>query len=109
MTDLNPLTILDQILGDWASPKVRRLVHSLIALIVALVAIYLAVDGDWVAFVIALGGTLYAVANKANTPATELTPAGVDDPHGADLDESVSYEEAGGNDFPSDPEVTDAI
>jgi hypothetical protein len=65
----NPLEIIDQILSDWASPKVRRLVHGLIALAAVVTAIVLAADGDWVVAVIALIAAVYPAANKANTGA----------------------------------------
>lgn len=71
MTNLNPFTIVDSILADYASPRVRRLIHSLILLVVALVTIYLAADKEWKEFIISLGVTLYAAANKANTQPTD--------------------------------------
>lgn len=104
--NFNPLETLDNILADYASEKTRRLIHSLIALAGVLVTIWLAADGDWTAFALALGGTLYAAANKANTPAVELTPPGVDDPHGSD-DDGLTYEESGGGEIPDEAVLED--
>ena len=67
-TKLNPLTLLDSLLADWVSPKVRNSIHTLILLVSACVALWLAVSGDWIEFVIALGGMGYAAQNRANTP-----------------------------------------
>lgn len=67
MPNLNPLVLLDILLADWVSPKVRRGLHNLILLIAAVVAIWLAADGDWWQFLIALFGSLYAASNRANT------------------------------------------
>lgn len=64
---MNPITILDGILADYASARVRRLIHSLILLTVAVVTIWLAADKDWQEALIALAVTVYAAANKANT------------------------------------------
>lgn len=69
MTNLNPFNLLDSILEDYASPRLRRLIHTLILLVVAVVAIWLAAEGDWKKFLVALGATFYAAANKANTHA----------------------------------------
>lgn len=68
---MNPFTLLDNILSEYASPKVRRLVHLAILLVTAVVTIYFAAGGDWTQFAIALAAALYAGANKANTPAPE--------------------------------------
>jgi hypothetical protein len=96
MSSLNPITILDQILADYTSPKVRRLIHSLVLLVAALVTVYLAAGKDWKQAAIALAASLYAAANKANTPATTLDPAG----HDSEPNDDLSYEDAGGADFP---------
>ncbi len=63
----NPLEILDRILQDWASPRVRRLVHGLLSLAAVVGAIILAADGDWVIAALALIAAVYPAANKANT------------------------------------------
>lgn len=67
MNSINPITILDSILEDYASPRARRLIHSLILLAAAIISIYLAVDGDWKEFALTVGATVYAAANRANT------------------------------------------
>lgn len=97
---MNPITVLnnllDTLLGDWASPRVRRLVHALIAAVLVVVSAVLAADGDWQAALISLAVTVYAAMNKANTPATALDEAGED----SEVDDGLTYEEAGGQDFP---------
>jgi hypothetical protein len=78
MSSLNPFAVLDSILADYASPKVRRLFHTLILLVVAVVAMWMAAEGDWKKFVVALGVAFYAAANKANTqPTDEFNDANV--------------------------------
>jgi hypothetical protein len=71
MSNLNPFAVLDDILADYASPRVRRLVHSLLFLIAAVVAIWMAAQGDWKKFFIALGAALYADTNRVNTTPTD--------------------------------------
>jgi len=99
--NLNPFTMLDSLLEDYASPKVRRLIHTVILIGIAIVAIFLGADRDWQQFVIALGVALYAAMNKANTPATTLDSAGANTVSDG-TDEDESYEDAGGRDFPVD-------
>jgi len=70
---MNPMTYLDAILSDYATPKVRRLVHSILLLTAVLVTIVLSVDGDWKKALIAFAATIYAGANHANTPAPDDT------------------------------------
>lgn len=65
---MNPLTIIDGILADWASPRVRRLVHALILLAGLVGSAWLAADGDWKAAAAALIAGLYGGANHANVP-----------------------------------------
>lgn len=98
---MNPITILDQLLADYASPRVRRLIHSLVLLGVALYTVFEAAGRDWKQAGIALAVALYAAANKANTPATALDPAG----HDTQPEDDQSYEEAGGLSFPVDEEL----
>ncbi len=98
MNMTNPLEIIDGILSDWASPKVRRLIHALIALGLLVGSAVLAADGDWAVAALALFGTLYAAVNKANTPATPLGDAGE-----IEVDDDLTYEESGGLPFPEDP------
>lgn len=65
---MNPFTIIDDILADYASDRTRLLIHRLILLVMIAVTIWQASDGDWK---VALGtalAALYAGANGANTP-----------------------------------------
>lgn len=78
--NLNPLALLDSLLEDWASPRVRRLVHALLALALLVVTTVLAAGGDWKVALGTLAVTIYAAMNKANTPAaTVYLPEMVDD------------------------------
>lgn len=79
----NPLHLLDAVLAEWASPKVRRTVHSILLLATAVLSIWLAVEQDWEAFLPALVATLYVGSNRANTP-----PADADEYDWSDGDES---------------------
>jgi len=90
---MNPLYMLDAVLTDWLSPRGRRLVHALIVLVAAGVGIWQAADGDWKAVLVAVAGALYAAANKANTPVTDLAEPDEDDVE----DDGQTYEEAGGH------------
>ena len=67
MSNLNPFNIVDSILADWASPRVRRTIHALLTMAAAVVSIYLAADGDWRQAAVAFAALLYAGANHANT------------------------------------------
>jgi hypothetical protein len=96
MNNLNPLTIIDDLLGDYVSPKYRRLIHAAVLFIAFVVMIWQASDQDWKKALVALGAALYAAANKANT--LPLNPAGHDDGE----DDGLSYEEAGGLPFPEE-------
>lgn len=87
----NPLALLDMLLADWASPKVRRLIHGLLTLALGLVALWLAMEGDWQEFLLALVAAVYAGANKANTPVS----GNEDEP----LFNDDVYEEYGGDGF----------
>lgn len=93
MNTLNPFDLLDRLLNDYASPKARRTLHTIILLAVALVGIWLAAEGDWREAGLALLAALYAGANKANTP--EVSHADVDED-----DDGLTYEEAGGQTYP---------
>lgn len=101
MNTINPLALLDQILDDWASPRTRRLLHALLGLVIFVASAALAVDGNWQEAVVGVLLALYAAANKANTPATALTPAGGD----TEPDDGLSYEQAGGAIYPSESSV----
>ena len=93
MRGFNPIHILDTILTDWASPRARRLIHGILALVFGAVAVYVSVEGDWDRLLPVLLATLYAAANKANTLETPLS---TDAPY---LDDGVSYEDEGGMAF----------
>lgn len=71
MNNLNPVKIIDALLAEWASAKVRRTIHLLLMLAFALVTLYLAAEGDWVEALIGLAGTAYTASNGANTPTVE--------------------------------------
>lgn len=85
---MNPLDALDAILIDWVSPRVRRLIHSLLLFAAAVLTIVLSVDGDWEQALIALVAVFYTASNRSNTPATTL-PAGVDDEYVDDLNDDA--------------------
>lgn len=89
---LNPLHLLDTLLHDYASPRVRRGIHTGILLVLSLFAIWQGVDGDWRQFIAALGVLLYAGANRANTAPPEDVSG--------NLDEDEVYEDEG---YPGDP------
>lgn len=84
---MNPFAVLDGLLADYASPKVRRTMHSLLVLAAIGASIFLAADGDWE---VALGtgiAALYAWANRANTdpvPSEPVQPEPVDDVGGTE-------------------------
>lgn len=83
---MNPLIYLDSLLQDWASPKVRRVIHSLVLLLLGLFALWQTFDGNWEAVVGALAAAVYAESNRANTPPIEVeTPnTEIDDYDGND-------------------------
>lgn len=76
--NLNLIALLDSLLEDWASPKVRRLIHALLALALFVITAVLAAGGDWKAALGTLAVTVYAAMNKANTPPTP-TPVLLED------------------------------
>ncbi len=65
--NLNPLALLDSILVDWASPRVRRLIHGLLLFAAFCATGWLAVDGDWKKALAALAAAIYVGSNHANT------------------------------------------
>lgn len=92
---MNPLTLLDSLLADWASPRVRRLVHGLLTIAAMVVTAYFAAEQDWSKAIAALVAMFYTEANRANTPATPLTsPDDIDE-----TDDGLTYEEAGGGSY----------
>lgn len=74
---MNPFTIFDTLLVEWASPKWRRTIHGLLSLALALAAIWTAANGDWRVALGALAAALYTEANRVNT-------------HPEDVDEDLS-------------------
>lgn len=86
-TTLNPLALLDSLLEDYASPKARRAIHSVIVLLAVLVTIFLAAGGDWEAAVASLVAAIYAGANRANTSAVQV------EDFDTDPDTSIDYRE----------------
>lgn len=89
--NLNPLTILDALLADYLSEKARRVIHGVILLIAAIVAIWLGVEGNWKEFAVAVVTAIYAAANKANTPA--ISDAEFEALHAGDEPETVYVDE----------------
>lgn len=73
---MNPLKKLDDLLADWVSARVRRLIHTALSALVVLVSIWFAVEGDWVQFGIAVLALFYTESNRANTPVSgnQLNP-----------------------------------
>lgn len=84
--NLNPLTLLDILLADLVNAKWRRVIHNLVLLAVAVVAIWLAADQDWWQAVLAVAGAIYAASNRANTP-DEASGNDLYDENGDDEDE----------------------
>lgn len=97
MNGLNPLTLLDSVLADYASPRARRAIHSLILLAAVVLTIVLTAEGNWQAAVGSLIAAVYSAANQANTPAETLSDVDEEED-----EEDLSYEEAGGLPFPTD-------
>lgn len=86
---LNPLELLDRLLVDYASPKARRTVHTVIMLALTLVAAWMAVGGNLTEFLTSLAVLAYAGANRANTDPVdpgsyEDTPGYTDEVSGND-------------------------
>lgn len=77
----NPLGVIDSVLEDWVSPRVRRTIHALLALAAVVAAIWVATEGNWGAFIGALVAAFYAESNRANTnPEPEDDGVIVEDP-----------------------------
>lgn len=86
---MNILDTLDSILMDWTSPRVRRLIHSVLLIFTTVLTVLLTVDGDWRDALIALVAVLYTASNRSNTP--EITvPAGLDDQYIEDVDDAFA-------------------
>ena len=77
---MNPLTLIDSILEDWASPRVRRLIHGLLLLAATLAGLWLAADGDWIEALGALVAAMYVGSNHANTHDSPQEPEDSGDP-----------------------------
>lgn len=82
------LHLIDSILIDWVSPRVRRLIHTLLLIFTAALTIFLTADGNWEDGLVALIAAFYAASNRSNTPAITL-PAGYDQEEFPETD--VSY------------------
>lgn len=65
--NINPLTLIDSILKDWASPRVRRTLHALLLLAATVATVWLSANGDWKQAVAAFVALLYVGSNHANT------------------------------------------
>lgn len=91
IVNLNPLELLDRLLVDYASPKARRTVHTVVLIVLALVAAWMAADGNIKEFFAALAVLAYASANRANTDPVEPGPYG----DTAETTDEVSGNEAG--------------
>lgn len=77
MKNLNPLAMLDSVLADWASARVRRLIHALLLVAMTAVTVWLGADRNWEAALVTLVGMLYVGSNHANTPAVSGNLEGV--------------------------------
>lgn len=67
----NPFALLDGLLADWVSPKVRRIIHTILFLIATVITIVLAAGGDWREALLTLFVAFYTGANRANTLPSE--------------------------------------
>lgn len=65
---MNPLHLIDDLLADYLSARARRTVHTLLLLAALVATVWLAADGDWKEALVTLAASLYAGANRANTP-----------------------------------------
>lgn len=78
----NPIKIIDAILADWTSPRVRRTLHGLLSLALIALAVWFGVEQDWREFVLAALAALYTESNRANTNPDYSFPT--DTIHGGD-------------------------
>ena len=78
MKTINLVALIDGLLEDYVSPAKRRIFHAIVSLVVGLVAIWLAAEGDWSEALIALGAAVYAAGNKANTKPDPVYEGGGD-------------------------------
>lgn len=99
MASSTPFDLLDALLADWASPRVRRLVHALLTIIMFVATTYLAADGNWKTAIISMLMGIYTSANHANTPTPALAAS-----DRIQSDDGVSYENAGGHLYPEGSE-----
>lgn len=84
---MSPLTLIDALLTEWASPKVRRSIHALLSLALIVATVWVAAEGNWEVALGTLIATLYTEANRVNTP----EPDEDDDPS-VDDEEDVEFE-----------------
>lgn len=84
---MSPLALIDALLTEWASPKVRRTLHALLSLALLVGTVWLAAGGDWTVALGTLVATLYTEANRVNTP----DPDEDDDPSDDD-EEDVEFD-----------------
>lgn len=82
---MNILHLLDALLIDWASPRIRRTIHTALLLVASIVAVWLAVGGDWKEAAIAIATAFYTASNRSNTVPNTL-------PAGYDADVAVDHE-----------------
>lgn len=85
---MNLLDLIDSILIDWTSPRVRRLIHTTLLIFTIILTLFLTADGNWEDGLIALIAAFYTASNRSNTPSVTL-PAGYDQPEFPETD--VSY------------------
>lgn len=70
--NLNPLALLDSVLTDWTSARVRRLIHAIVLLLLFLAGLWLTAQGNWKEALGALVAAGYAASNHSNTPIEPL-------------------------------------
>lgn len=102
---MNPFSLLDDLLSEWASPRVRRTIHGLLALALVGVGIWQAADGDWAVALGSLVASLYAEANRTNTPSIDAYEEAYEEGY-EDAAEESDYDEEGevsGNPEPTKP------
>ena len=79
---MSPFALIDALLTEWASPKVRRSIHALLSLALIVATVWVAAEGNWEVALGTLIATLYTEANRVNTP----DPDEDDDPSDAEED-----------------------